>query len=100
MSGHSHFKSIKYQKAIADAKRSNVFSKLAREISIAAKEGRDPEFNSKLKLAIERAKSLNLPAQNIERAIKRGTGELADEKLEEFLFEAYGPGGSAIIIEG
>ncbi len=100
MSGHSHFKTIKYQKAIVDAKRSKVFSKLAREITIAAREGGDPEFNSKLRLAIERGKSLNLSTENIERAIKRGAGELAGEKLEEVLFEAYGPGGIAIIIEG
>ncbi len=100
MSGHSHYKSIKYQKAIADVKRGRVFSKLAKEISIAAREGGDPTTNPKLRVAIEKARSVNLPNENIERAIKRGTGELAGEKLEEVLFEAYGPGGIAIIIEG
>ncbi len=101
MSGHSHYKSIKYQKAIADAKRSQIFSKIAREISVAAREGGgNPEFNSKLRLAIEKAKSVNMPTENMERAIKRGIGELEGAKLEEVLFEAYGPGGIAIIIEG
>jgi len=100
MSGHSHFKSIKHAKGLADKRRGQVFSKLAREIEITAREGGDPDFNSKLRLAIERAKELNMPTNNIERAIKRGTGELAGEKLEEVLFEAYGPGNIAIIIEG
>jgi YebC/PmpR family DNA-binding regulatory protein len=101
MSGHSHFKSIKYRKGVADAKRGKAFSKLARQISVAAKErGGDPDTNSKLRIAIEQAKTLNMPKDNIERAIKRGTGELAGEKLEPVLFEAYGPGGIAIIIEG
>jgi len=100
MSGHSHWHSIKYQKTAADVKKSKAFSKIAREITIAAKEGGDPEFNSRLRLAIEKAKSINMPAENIERAIKRGTGELAGAKLEPVLFEAYGPGGVAIIIEG
>jgi len=100
MSGHSHWRSIKYRKGLADIKRAQVFSKLAREIEIAAREGGDPEMNSKLRIAIEKAKSAKLPSENIERAIKRGTGELIAEKLEEVLFEAYGPGGIAIIIEG
>ncbi len=100
MSGHSHFKSIKHQKAITDAKRSQAFSKLAREITMAARESGDPVFNSKLRLAIEKAKSANMPTENIERAIKRGAERLAGEKLDEVLFEAYGPGGVAILIEG
>ena len=101
MSGHSHFSKIKHKKAITDAKRGNIFSKLAREISIVAREkGGNPETNPKLRLVIEKAKQWNLPKENVERAIKRGTGELAGEKLEEILFEAYGPGGIAIIIEG
>jgi YebC/PmpR family DNA-binding regulatory protein len=100
MSGHSHWHSIKYQKTAADAKKSKAFSKMSREITIAAREGGNPEFNSKLRLAIERAKSIRMPAENIERAIKRGTGELVGEKLETVLFEAFGPGGIAIIIEG
>jgi YebC/PmpR family DNA-binding regulatory protein len=100
MSGHSHFRKIKHQKALTDAKRSQGFSKISREITVAAREGADPEFNSKLRLAIEKAKSMNMPTDNIERALKRGTEGLGEEKLDEILFEAYGPGGIAIIIEG
>jgi len=100
MSGHSHWAGIKYKKGVADAKKGQAFSKIAREITIAAREGGDPKFNSKLKMAIEKAKDWNMPAENIERAIKRGAGELAGEKLEEILLGAYGPGGIAIIIEG
>lgn len=101
MSGHSHARTIKHQKEITDKKRGNIFSKLSRQISLAAKEkGGNPETNSALRMAIEQAKSFNLPKENVERAIKRGTGETEDEKLEEVIFEAYGPGGIAIIIEG
>jgi YebC/PmpR family DNA-binding regulatory protein len=101
MSGHSHFSRIKYKKAITDAKRGKIFSKLSQAISVAAREkGVDPAINPKLRLAIEEARSFNLPKENIERAIKRGAGELEGAKLEEVLFEAYGPGGTAIIIEG
>jgi YebC/PmpR family DNA-binding regulatory protein len=101
MSGHSHFKSIKYRKAITDAKRGKIFSKLSRQISVAVKEkGSNPEMNPKLRLAIEEARSFNMPKDNIERAIKRGSGELEGAKLESVLFEAYGPGGIAIIVEG
>lgn len=100
MSGHSHAKTIKHQKGLADAKRSAAFSKMAKELEIAAKEGGDPTFNSKLRMAIERAKGVNMPTENIERAIKRGTGELEGAKLEEVSFEAYGPGNIAIIIDG
>lgn len=101
MSGHSHYKSIKAQKAIFDTRRGQAFSKLAREIEVAVRQGgKDPNFNPKLRLAIERAKDLRMPTENIERAIKRGAGELEGTKLEEVIFEAYGPGGIAIIIEG
>ncbi len=101
MSGHSHFSSIKHKKATTDAKRSKIFSKLSQLISVAAREkGGEPETNPKLRLAIDQAKAANMPSDNIERAIKKGTGELGGEKLEEVLFEAYGPGGLAIIIEG
>ena len=101
MSGHSHARTIKHQKTITDQKRGQIFSKLARSIEVAVKErGPNPETNAKLRVAVEGAKKINLPKDNIERAIKRGTGELAGEKLEEVLFEAYGPGGIAIIIEG
>jgi len=100
MSGHSHWAGIKHDKGIADAKRGMAFSKLARMISIAAKKGRDPSINSALRVAIEKAREINMPTENIERAIKRGTGELEGAKLEEVIFEAYGPGNTAIIIEG
>lgn len=101
MSGHSHYATIKHKKALSDAKRSKLFSKLSSLISIAAREkGKDIETNPKLRLAVEKAREANMPSDNIERAIKKGTGELEGQKLEEFLFEAYGPGGVAIIIEG
>ena len=101
MSGHSHFKTIKRVKEAGDKKRGQIFSKLARMISVAVREGgNDPAINSKLRLAIEEARFCNLPKENIERAIKRGAGELVEEKLEEIILEAYGPGGIAIIIEG
>ncbi|MDI6882927.1 MAG: YebC/PmpR family DNA-binding transcriptional regulator [Patescibacteria group bacterium] len=100
MSGHSHFSSIKHKKAIEDQKRGKIFSKLARVISVAAREGANPETNLKLKKALEEAKSFNLPKENIERAIKKGTGELPGAKLETLSFEAFGPGGIALIIEG
>lgn len=101
MSGHSHFASIKHKKEITDQKRGKIFSKLSRQISVAAREkGGETSTNPALKVAIERAKEFNLPKENIERAIKKGTGELEGAKLESVLFEAYGPGGIAIIIEG
>lgn len=101
MSGHSHWKKVKHKKSITDAKRGQVFSKMARVLAIAAREGgADPETNSKLRLTIEQAKAMNLPKDNIERAIKKGVGETGETRLEEVLFEAYGPGGIAIIIEG
>jgi len=101
MSGHSHFASIKHKKALTDAKRGKIFSKLSRQISVTAREkGADPNINPSLKTAIEKAKEFNLPKDNIERAIKKGTGEMAGEILESVVFEAYGPGGAAIIIEG
>ncbi len=101
MSGHSHFKSIKHQKGIADAKKGQAFSKMARLITVATRQGGgNPDANSKLRLAIEQAHFFQMPKENIERAIKRGTGEVAGEKLEEVVFEAFGPGGIAIIIEG
>lgn len=101
MSGHSHAKTVKRIKEASDKKRGQIFSKMARLISVAAKEGgKDPNANSKLKTAIETAKSVDMPKENIERAILRGSGQLQGEKLEEVLFEAYGPGGVALIIEG
>ncbi|MFH1575763.1 MAG: YebC/PmpR family DNA-binding transcriptional regulator [Candidatus Nealsonbacteria bacterium] len=101
MSGHSHWKTIKFKKGAADAKKGQAFSKIAREISMTAREGgADTTFNAKLRMVIEKARSFNMPADNIERAIKKGTGELEGGSLESVLFEGYGPGGVAIIIEG
>lgn len=101
MSGHSHWSSVKHHKALTDARRGKIFSKLSRLISVAAKEkGPDPETNPKLKLAIEKAKEANVPKENIERAIKRGSGQAAGVNIEEVLYEAYGPSGIALIIEG
>ena len=101
MSGHSHWKKVKHKKGATDIKKSKIFSKLSRAISVAARDkGSDPGTNPKLRLAIEMAHSFNLPKETVERAIKKGAGELEGIKLEEVLFEAYGPGGIAIIIEG
>lgn len=99
MSGHSHFKTIKAQKGLADAKKGKAFSKVVKFISIAAKDGADPNTNPKLRIAIEQAKAVNMPKDNIERAIEKGSGGLAGENLEEVVFEGFGPGGTAIIIE-
>lgn len=100
MSGHSHAKKIKHDKAITDKKRGQIFSKLSQEISLAAKEGTDPNINAKLRLVLEKAKKLNMPGSNIERAIKRGGGGTESENLIEIAYEAYGPAGIAMIITG
>lgn len=101
MSGHSHAKTVAHVKELAAAKRGAAFSKFGRLITIAAKEGGgDPAINTKLRTAIEQAKSVNMPKENIDRAIKKGTGELAGESLEVVSYEAFGPGGIALIIEG
>ncbi len=102
MSGHSKWKTIKHQKGAADAKRGQLFTKLTREITIAAREGSggDPDMNYQLRLAIDRAKAANMPADTIDRAIKRGTGEGDDqEQLVEITYEGYGPGGVAIMLQ-
>lgn len=99
MSGHSKWSSIKHQKGTADARRSNLFSKLANAIAIAARSGADPTSNFQLRLTIEKAKAANMPKTNIERAIARGAGKEGGAGLEEILYEAYGPGGTAILIE-
>lgn len=101
MSGHSHAKTVRRTKEADAKKRSQIFSKMARLIWVAAREGGpNPETNSKLKMAIELAKSYNVPKENIEKAIKRASGKIAEERLEEVVFEAYGPGGIGMIIEG
>lgn len=101
MSGHSHWAGIKHRKGINDAKRARVFTKLGRMVTIAAREGGgNLEFNFKLKLAVEQARAVNMPKDNIEKAIKRGTGELKDEaEIQEVIYEAYGPGQVAMLIK-
>jgi len=100
MSGHSHAKTVKHTKDAADQKRGQIFSKFSAAITIAAKNGGDPDMNHKLRMTIEQAKKANMPSDNIEKAIKRGTGEIEGQTLEEFTFEAYGPAKSALIITG
>jgi YebC/PmpR family DNA-binding regulatory protein len=100
MSGHSKWSTIKHKKAAADAKRGKVFTQLTKELTISAREGGgDPESNVRLRLAIDKAKAANMPKDNIERAIKRGTGELAGGALEEVLYEGYGPHGVGVLVE-
>ena len=100
MSGHSKWSTIKRKKAAIDAKRGKIFTKLLKEITVAAKEkGGDPDANPRLRLAINTAKSNNTPMDNINRAIKKGTGELEGVSYEEINYEAYGPHGVAVIIE-
>ncbi len=101
MSGHSKWASIKHKKAATDAKRGAAFTKFAREIMAAAKEGGgSPETNIRLRAAIARARTVNMPNANIENAIKKGTGELPGVVYENVIFDAYGPGGVALLIEG
>ena len=101
MAGHSKWAGIKHKKAIVDARRGKLFTKLARAITVAAKEGGgDPEGNPALALAVQKAKDASMPKDNIERAIAKGTGEGADaEALETVLYEGYGPGGVALLVE-
>lgn len=101
MAGHSKWAQIKHKKAVKDARRGKLFSKLIREITVAARlGGGDPDSNPRLRAAIEKAKSYNMPAENIERAIKKGTGELeGGGHYEELIFEGYAPGGVAVLIE-
>ncbi|MFH1190536.1 MAG: YebC/PmpR family DNA-binding transcriptional regulator [Candidatus Omnitrophota bacterium] len=100
MSGHSKWATIKHKKAATDAKRGSLFTKLIKEITIASRSGGKPETNPRLRVAIERAKEQSMPADNIERAIKKGTGELEGVNYEDITLEGYGPGGVAIFIEG
>jgi YebC/PmpR family DNA-binding regulatory protein len=99
MCGHNKWTQIKRQKGVNDAKRSQIFAKLSKIITLQAKNGGDPEANPALKIAIDKARAVNMPADNIQKAIKKGTGEIASERLEEVLFEAYGPEGVPLIIE-
>ena len=100
MSGHSKWHSIKHKKGAADAKRGKVFTKIIKEISVAARMGGgDPESNARLRTAILKAKGANMPKDNIDRAIKKGTGEMDGVNYEELTYEAYGPGGVALLID-
>jgi YebC/PmpR family DNA-binding regulatory protein len=100
MSGHSHWATIKHKKGATDAKRGKLFSKLSRAIIIAARHGGgDPETNLKLRYAIDKAREVSMPKDNIERAVKRGTGEVEGLVFEEITYEGYGPGGAAILVE-
>jgi YebC/PmpR family DNA-binding regulatory protein len=99
MSGHSKWATIKHKKGALDAKRGKIFTQLIKEITIAAKSGGDPDGNPRLRSAIAAAKAENMPADNIKRAVQRGTGEIPGLQYEEIAFEGYGPGGVAIIVE-
>jgi len=99
MSGHSKWATIKHKKGALDAKRGKIFTRLIKEITIAAKGGGDPDKNPRLRTAVAAAKAENMPADNIKRAIQRGTGELPGVNYEEITFEGYGPGGVAVLVE-
>jgi YebC/PmpR family DNA-binding regulatory protein len=100
MSGHSKWAGIKHKKAKVDAQRGRVFTKVIREITVAARVGGgDPAGNPRLRLAIDKAKAVNMPQDNIQRAIQKGTGELPGVSYEEYIYEGYGPGGVAVLLE-
>ncbi|TMC63422.1 MAG: YebC/PmpR family DNA-binding transcriptional regulator [Chloroflexi bacterium] len=100
MSGHSKWSTIKRQKGVTDAKRGALFTKVAREISVAARQGGgDPDANYRLRLAIEKARSVNMPSDNIKRTIDKATGGGEGEQFEEIVYEGYGPGGVAVLVE-
>lgn len=99
MAGHSKWAKIHRGKAIEDAKRGAIFTKLGNGIAIAARAGSDPDMNFSLRLAIDKAKSANMPAANIQRAIDRGSGKLGGAQIQEVMYEGYGPGGVAILVE-
>ena len=98
MSGHSKWATIKHKKAATDAKRGKQFTKIIKEITIAARSGGDPDGNPRLRTAITDAKAVSMPADNIKRAIMRGTGELEGGQIDEIMFEGYGPGGAAVLV--
>lgn len=99
MGGHSHWSTIKRHKAAQDAKRGKIFTRIIRELTIAARHGGDPDANPQLRLAISKAKEANMPADTLKRAIQRGTGELPGVTYEEITLEGYGPGGTAILLD-
>src|ERR1700686_1491727 len=98
MSGHSKWATIKHKKAALDAKRGKAFTRIIKEIMIAARQGGDPDMNPRLRTAITAAKAGSMPAENIKRAIMRGTGELEGGQIDEIMFEGYGPGGAAVLV--
>jgi YebC/PmpR family DNA-binding regulatory protein len=98
MSGHSKWATIKHKKAALDAKRGKAFTRLIKEITIAARSGGDPDGNPRLRTAVTAAKAVSMPAENIKRAIMRGTGELEGGQIDEIMFEGYGPGGAAVLV--
>jgi YebC/PmpR family DNA-binding regulatory protein len=98
MSGHSKWATIKHKKAALDSKRGKVFTRLIKEIMIAARNGGDPDGNARLRTAVLAAKAVSMPSDNIKRAIMRGTGELEGGQIDEILFEGYGPGGAAVLV--
>jgi len=98
MSGHSKWATIKHKKAATDAKRGKIFTRLIKEIQIAARSGGDPDGNPRLRTAITAAKGVSMPADNIKKAIMRGTGELEGGQIDEIMFEGYGPGGAAVLV--
>src|SRR6267142_3108216 len=100
MSGHSKWSKIKHTKGVVDAKRGKMFAKLAKEIAVACKHGGgDPGFNPRLRTILMKARAVNMPADNIDRAIKKGTGELPGVTYEEITYEGYGPGGVAVYLQ-
>src|SRR6202142_3294591 len=99
MSGHSKWATIKHKKAATDAKRGKQFTKIIKEIMIAARSGGDPDGNPRLRTAITDAKAVSMPSDNIKRAIMRGTGELEGGQIDEIMFEGYGPGGAAVLVD-
>ncbi|HET9961087.1 MAG TPA: YebC/PmpR family DNA-binding transcriptional regulator [Nitrospiraceae bacterium] len=99
MGGHSHWATIKRHKSAQDAKRGKIFTRIIRELTIAARQGGDPDGNPRLRLAILKAKEANMPGDTMKKAIQRGTGELPGVNYEEFTLEGYGPGGTAVLLE-
>jgi YebC/PmpR family DNA-binding regulatory protein len=99
MSGHSKWSTIKRQKGVKDAARGALFTKLGHSIAMAARGGADPEMNFSLRLAIDKAKAANMPTANIQRSVDRGSGKLGGEQIQEVMYEGYGPGGVAILVE-
>jgi len=98
MSGHSKWATIKHKKAALDAKRGKAFTRIIKEIQIAARQGGDPDSNPRLRTAILAAKAVSMPSDNIKKAVMRGTGELEGGQIEEVMFEGYGPGGAAVLV--